>query len=121
MRNYKELKVWEKAHSVTLDVYHLTSKFPKQEQFGLTSQMRRAAVSVASNIVEGSARKTDKEFIQFLYIALGSANELDYQLFLAKDLTFITEEIYLDADKNINEVKRMLNSFISHLSNAKNN
>jgi four helix bundle protein len=85
---HKELEVWRQAIELAKVVYRLTANFPASELYGLVSQMRRSAVSVASNIAEGAARHTDKEFMQFLYIALGSLAELDTQYILAKDLNF---------------------------------
>ena len=82
MQSFLKLKVWEKAHAVTLDIYSVTRSFPKDELFGLTSQMRRASASIGANIAEGTSRKGDGEFGRFLYIAIGSASELEYHLFL---------------------------------------
>jgi len=80
MNNHKDLKVWQEAVELSVICYDVTSRFPREEQFGLVSQMRRAAISIASNIAEGAARTGSKEFIQFLYISLGSASELDTQM-----------------------------------------
>ncbi len=84
MNNHKDLKVWQEAVELSVICYDVTSRFPREEQFGLVSQMRRAAISIASNIAEGAARTGSKEFIQFLYISLGSASELDTQIEIAK-------------------------------------
>jgi len=84
MNNHKDLKVWQEAVELSVICYDVTSGFPREEQFGLVSQMRRAAISIASNIAEGAARTGSKEFIQFLYISLGSASELDTQIEIAK-------------------------------------
>ena len=86
MQNYQKLNVWEKAHSVVLDVYLLSKNFPRDERFGLTSQIRRSASSIPANIAQGSARGSDADYARFLYIAMGSAAELDYHLLLARDL-----------------------------------
>ena len=86
MAGYKELKVWQKSHELTLEIYQLTKIYPDEEKFGLISQMRRAAFSVPSNIVEGHSRRSQKEFKQFLTIARGSVDELNYFLLLSKDL-----------------------------------
>src|SRR5512136_2412595 len=94
MQDYRNLKVWQKSHNLTLSVYKLTSKFPKDELYVLTSQIRRAAVSIPANIVEGCARGGDAEFGQFLRIAQGSAAELDYHLLLARDLNFMDAPSY---------------------------
>src|SRR5437867_162917 len=86
MQSFRNLKVWEKAHAVTLDIYTASRHFPKEELYGLTSQMRRASASIGANIAEGSCRKGDGEFGRFLQIAMGSASELEYHLLLAHDL-----------------------------------
>jgi four helix bundle protein len=90
MQNFKELKVWQKAHRLTLDVYKVTTRFPKDEMFGLTSQMRRSSASIPTNIAEGCGRDSRAELARFLSIAMGSASELEYQLILAKDLTQVS-------------------------------
>lgn len=115
LRNYKDLVVWQKAYSLCLDVYKLTKQFPDEEKYGLTSQIKRAAVSIPSNIAEGYGRKTTKEYIQFLYIAYGSLCELETQLMLAKDLKYsrnMKEDTYIE---NLMEVERMLKSLIKSL------
>lgn len=91
-RKHHELVVWQEAVELVSDVYRLTRKFPKDEQYGLTSQIRRAAVSVASNIAEGSARATQKEFLQFLHIARGSLSEVETQLIIARNLGYLKEQ-----------------------------
>ena len=89
LKNYKELKVWQRSYQLCLEIYKTTKRFPKEERYGLTSQIRRAAVSVPSNIVEGYGRKTTLEYIQFLYIAYGSNCELETQILLSGDLGYI--------------------------------
>ncbi len=110
MKTHKDLEVWKKSVDFVTTIYIETQNFPKGEIYGLTSQMRRAAVSISSNIAEGSARQGNKELVQFLYIALGSAVELDTQLNIARNLTYINEEkIYSINSKirrNIKNVKR---------------
>jgi len=115
MQNYQKLKVWEKAHAVVLDVYLLTKNFPQDERFGLTSQIRRSASSIPANIAEGSARGSDADYARFLYIAMGSAAELDYHLLLARDLELIDSQRYETLSGEINSVGRMLNAFIQKL------
>jgi four helix bundle protein len=88
------LDVWKLSHQLVLSIYKITEKFQKTKQFGLVSQIRRSAISIPTNIIEGQARRYKKEFIQFLYIAKGSLEETNYHLFLAKDLSFISEEKY---------------------------
>lgn len=83
IKTHKDLDVWNKAMAFAEKIYHLTKNFPKEEQFGLTSQIRRSAISIASNIAEGAARNSEKEFIQFLYVAMGSLSEIETQLLLA--------------------------------------
>lgn len=113
MQNYKDLKVWAKAHEFTLKVYTITHKFPKEESYGLTSQLRRSAVAIAANIAEGCGKKTQSDFANFLNIALGSANESDYYILLARDLSYITPEEFLNLSTQINETKAMLISLIN--------
>ena len=111
MRDFKKIQVWERSHHLTLRVYKLTSDFPKDELYGLTSQMRRAAASIPSNHAEGCGRNSQVELARFVHIAGGSASELEYQLLLANDLGHINESNYLELDKELNEIKRMLYSF----------
>lgn len=108
MQNYKDLKVWEKAHQFTLDVYRVSTSFPKEEVYGLTSQLRRAATSIPANISEGCGKNTQPDFAKFLNISLGSANEAEYFVILAKDLKYVSPEDYEILIKSINEVKAML-------------
>lgn len=115
MQNYRKLQVWQKAHQMVLKVYKLTSTFPVEERYGLISQMRRCASSIPANIAEGSARGSDADYVRFLYIALGSATELDYHLLLASDLGFIEAVNYQILAKEIDEIGRMLNGFIRRL------
>ncbi|MBZ5684749.1 MAG: four helix bundle protein [Acidobacteriia bacterium] len=108
MENFKNLKVWSKAHELTLDIYQCTRSFPKDEMYGLTSQMRRAAASIGANIAEGCGRRSDPEMRRFVQIARGSANELEYHLLLAKDLQFLTPDEYSELEVRILEIQRML-------------
>ncbi len=108
MKNFKDLKVWEKSHKVVLRVYELTTSFPKEEVYGLVTQMRRSASSIPTNIAEGCGRGSDSQFAYFLNIALGSASELEYQIILSNDLRFVSDgncQIILD---ELIEVKKML-------------
>ena len=113
MQNYKDLKVWEKAHGYTLQVYEVTKSFPKDEIYGLISQMRRAASSIAANIAEGCGKKSQQEFAHFLNIALGSSNESEYYLILSKDLKYLKEKDYDQLMPMINEIKAMLINLIA--------
>lgn len=118
MRDYKKYTVWQKSHQLTLDVYKATSLFPKEELFGLTSQIKRSSSSIPMNIAEGCGRNSDKDFCRFLYIAFGSANELEYQIILSVDLKYIDDTIGHPILTQIEEVKKMLNGLISKLNNA---
>ena len=115
MRDFKELKVWVKAHHLTLAVYQATSTFPTTELYGLTSQTRRSCASIAANIAEGCGRNGDAELCRFLQIAMGSASEVEYHLLLARDLNYIKSLEYESLAENLVEVKRMLASFIKKL------
>lgn len=115
MRDYRKLRAFELADKLAVDVYRLTQDFPKSEQFGLTAQMRRAAVSVASNIVEGSSRHTEADFLHFLDIAYGSCRELGYQLSLASKLRFSKEEKHEAAFQICEETARVLNGLLRAL------
>ena len=113
MQNFKELKVWEKAHQITLSIYKVSAKFPKEEiYYSLTNQLRRAASSIPANIAEGCGKNTQADLANFLNISLGSANETEYFLILSKDLDYLTEEQFSILSNNINEVKAMLISLI---------
>lgn len=115
MRNFRELKVWEKAHNLALEIYRATKQFPTEEKYGLVSQMRRGSASIPSNIAEGCGRSGDPEFARFLQISMGSASELEYQLLLARDLNFLSDEAYQHLHPKVIEVKRMLATFITRL------
>ncbi len=115
MKDFKDLRVWSKAHSLTIDVYKATRSFPKEELFGLTSQVRRAAASIGANIAEGAGRKSDGELTRFLHIARGSAAELEYHLLLAHDLVLLSEAVYSLLAKQTDEVQRMLTALIQQV------
>jgi four helix bundle protein len=110
-RPFQQYVVYQLAHEVVLDVYRATDAFPRQEMFGLTSQMRRSAASVPTNIAEGSALDGSREFRRFLGIALASATELEYQLILASDLGYLETSRSTSLQSRVNEVKRMLVTF----------
>jgi len=112
------LIVWQKGHLLILDIYRVTQNFPKEELYGLTSQIRRAVISVTSNIVEGFVRHSKKEKIQFYFIALGSATEVESQLLIAKDLKFMKVEIYYELSSKVIEIVKMLNKLIKSISNS---
>lgn len=116
MRDFRQLKVWEKAHSLSLAIYKATATFPQQELFGLTSQLRRAAVSIPANIAEGCGRSGEPELARFLRIALGSASELEYHILLSTDLSYLNKSVSQQLSKQVTEVKRMLTSLIQKLT-----
>ena len=118
MRNYKDLRVWDEAHRLTLAVYKATTSFPKDERFGLTSQIRRAAASIAANLAEGCGRRSDKEMGRFVQIAMGSAAELSYHLLLSKDLDFVTEEKHAVLSAHLERVMKMLSALSAKLKSA---
>ncbi|KEF34788.1 30S ribosomal protein S23 [Deinococcus sp. RL] len=111
MRDYRQFVVWQKAHALTLRVYVLTHSFPADERFGLTAQLRRAAVSIPSNIAEGAGRASDTDFARFLDMAGGSANEVEYQMLLARDLGYVPELEYQTVTHQLSEVRRVLTGF----------
>jgi four helix bundle protein len=115
LRSYKDLKVWQKSYQLCLDIYKLTKGFPKEELYSLTSQIRRSAISVPSNIAEGYGRKTTAEYLRSLYIAYGSNCELETQILLAGDLGYIECERLNDIQESIGEVERMLKALIKSL------
>ena len=120
MNDFKNLKVWSKAHQLTLSVYRSTQSFPKEELFGLTSQTRRAASSIGANIAEGAGRKSDGELTRFLHIARGSASELEYHLLLARDLQFLSQQSFAELMRITEEVQRMLASLIQQVQPVQN-
>ncbi|MGA7162179.1 MAG: four helix bundle protein [Bacteroidota bacterium] len=112
MQDFRKLNVWEKAHTLTIEIYLVSKKFPKDELFALTNQIRRASSSIGANIAEGCGRMSQKEFRYFLSIAVGSASELEYFLLLAKDLNYIAGNEYDKLNEHVNEVKRKLISLL---------
>jgi four helix bundle protein len=116
MKDFKDLRVWQKSHAVTLAIYRMTQRFPEEEMYGLTSQIRRAAVSIAANIAEGCGRRSDREFRRFLQIARGSASELEYHLLLARDLRFPSAQEYTSVQAAVAEVQRMLTALVKSLT-----
>jgi four helix bundle protein len=116
MRDFRSLSVWEKAHDLVLSTYEVTRSFPGDERYGLTSQLRRSATSIASNIAEGCGRGSDADFARCLQIAFGSASEVEYQLLLAKDLGLLDAGTYGRLSSGGAEVKRMLAALIKKLT-----
>lgn len=119
MQDFKKLQVWEKAHSLVLSVYRVSQPFPKAELFGLTSQLRRAAYSIAANIAEGCGKQSNLEFAKYLHISLGSANETDYFLLLSHELEYLQQKEYGNLNKQINEIKAMLISLINKVKESR--
>ena len=115
MKDFKKLKVWEKAHKLVLHIYKITQDFPKDERYGLTSQMRRASVSIPANIAEGCGKRSDADFARFVQIAFGSASELEYHLLLSCDLGYIQTANYEILSSQVAEIKRMLSGLLKTL------
>ena len=115
MKDFKDLRVWEKAHSMTIGVYKATKEFPREELFGITSQMCRAASSIGANIAEGTGRRSDGELTRYLHIARGSAAELEYHLLLARDLDLLSIAKFDLLRRQVDEVQRMLTSLIQQV------
>jgi four helix bundle protein len=118
VKSVEELEVFKKGHNLTLDVYKITKKFPAEEKFGLIPQMRRAAASMCTNLMEGSHRLGKKEFRQFVGIAKGSAGELKYHLLLAKDLGYLPENQFATLRSEAEEISKMLNGLAKSLSDT---
>lgn len=115
MKGYQDLQVWNKAYDSCLEIYKITTTFPVSEKYGLTSQIRRSAVSIPSNIAEGHERQHLKEYIQFLYVALGSIAELKTQMMLSKDIGYLSEKSFVKIESEIVEIGKMLNGLINSL------
>ena len=113
MKDFRSLKVWEKSHSLTLQIYQLTESFPKREMFGVTSQLRRASASIAANIAEACGRLGKGDFSRFLSNAMGSASEVEYFLVLCRDLKLLLPDCYASCNRNVVEVKKMLAALIT--------
>lgn len=118
--SHKDLEVWKKAIALVSDIYQSTSSFPKEEMYGITSQIRRSAVSIPSNIAEGAARQTNKEFVQFLYIASGSCAELDTQLIIAMNINYLKTDTYKVITEKVEEVGKMINGLIKYRKRVQN-
>lgn len=115
MKDFRTLKVWEKSHLIVLAVYKATQSFPKNELYGITSQIQRSAVSVPTNIAEGCGKDSDAELGRYFKIAMGSSSELEYLLLLAHDLGYLADEQYNQLHTDLVEVRKMLNAFIQKL------
>lgn len=121
MRDFKELDVWKESHKIVLEIYTQTKGFPKEEQFGLISQMRRSAQSIPTNIVEGCGRSSEKDFLRFCHISMGSASELEYQLILSYDLKYINPSDFERLSSQLITLKKRLNAFMQYLKSQKPN
>ncbi len=115
VKDFRDLQVWRRAHQLTLEVYQLTASFPREEVYGLTSQLRRSCASIAANVAEGCGRNGDAELARFCSIAMGSASELEYHLLLARDLKLLKAKDYERLAQQTGEVKRMLTGFMHKL------
>lgn len=115
MRDFRQLGIWVKSHELVLRVYDATAEFPKEEQYGLTSQIRRASVSVPANIAEGCGHQSDSEFARYLQLAAASATELQYHIILARDLSYLESERYTELSGAVEELKKMLATFIKRV------
>ncbi len=118
IRSYKNLIVWQKAFELSLLIYKITKSFPKEELYALTSQIRRAVISIPSNIAEGYCRQRKLEYVQFLQIAFASGAEVETQLLIAKNLKYMTENDFEKADSLLEEIMKMLNSLISKVKSS---
>ena len=118
MTDFRKLKVWRSAHELTLDTYRVTAVFPKEELYGLTSQLRRASASIGANIAEGCGRRSDGEMHRFLQIARGSASEVEYHFLLARDLHFIKDVDYEKFARQSDEIQRMLTALMQSVRSS---
>ncbi len=116
MKSFRNLKIWEKSHGSVLEIYRITRTFPSEEKFGLVSQIRRSASSIPTNIVEGSKRRSDKEYSYFLNLAEASLEETKYHLVLSKDLEYISEKSFVDLHAKCEEIGKMLCGFQKRLT-----
>ena len=110
VRHYRDLRVWQEAHQFTLNLYRLTQRFPREELYGLTSQIRRASSSIAANLAKGCGRRSEREMLRFVQIAIGSASELDYHLLLARDIGFLNSDQYHALHSALDRVRKRLNA-----------
>ncbi len=117
LKNYKDLKVWQKSYELCLEIYRITAKYPKEERYGQTSHIRRSVVSIPSNIAEGNERKTTLDYVRMLYISYGSVFELETQILLAGDLDLIEKGELGTLKKDIAEIERMLKALIQSIEN----
>ncbi len=119
MKDYRQLEIWQRSHRLTLEIYRVTKSFPKDELFGVTSQMRRAATSIPANIAEGCGRDSEAELKRFLDIAHGSASELDYFILLSHELGYLSAELHAPLAQELSQLKRMIGAFSRKLKAAR--
>ena len=117
MKDFKELEIWKRSHKLTIEIYRATQKFPKEEIYGLTSQIRRAVSSIPTNIAEGCGRRMNAELANFLNIASGSASEVEYEILLAEELGYIAKEQSEAWTREISEIRSMLAAYMKKLKN----
>jgi four helix bundle protein len=115
MKNFRDLKVWKKSHELAIDIYSESKLFPKEELFGITSQLRRAGLSIPTNIAEGCGRGSDSDFARFIQIAFGSASEVEYLIFFCKELKFIQDNNYTKLNDDIVGIKKSLMALLKKL------
>lgn len=118
MPDFRRLTVWQRAHELTLQVYEVTSRYPASERFGLVEQSRKAAASIPMNIAEGAGRGSDRDFARFLRYGVGSANEVDYQILLARDLRYIDDDLFQITAERVGAVRAMLRGLLSTLGRS---
>jgi len=118
MRDFRKLKIWERSHAFTLNIYKTTKSFPKEELYGITSQLRRAAASIPTNIAEGCGKQTEKDFARYISISAGSTSETEYLLTLSTDLKYLNESHSKELIIEINEIKKMLNGLLIKIANG---
>jgi four helix bundle protein len=118
MGDFKELDVWKRSHALTIKIYEVTNSFPRSEIYGLSQQLRRAAISIEANLAEGCGRKTDRELFRFASISNGSAYEVESELLVALDLGYITSEQHRECTQRVRQVSSMLNGLIRRLQNS---
>lgn len=111
MRDYRKYEIWKKSHQLALDVYRVTKSFPKEEMYGITSQLRRCSLSIPTNIVEGSGRNSQKEFAHFINIASGSAAETEYLIRFSFDVKYLNENDFNKINEELTSIRKMLNAF----------
>lgn len=119
MKDFRSLKVWERAHALTLAIYKATEEFPKQEMYALTNQIQRAAVSIPANIAEGCGKDSDAELKRYFLISMGSSSELEYLLLLAHDLGYLPHNTFQEMNDELIEIRKMLNAFIRKLKSTR--